>query len=163
MDCDRDSARCRADLAGLFSLVPNPRSLGDYEGRCPECGHGGFGLSAPTKNRSLRHIWKCNCQRCRCPAGDIRAAMLKAGAGMACLGDYDGPAKSIDEEAARKLERIVRDILSVPGLKPAEVRIALAEGLGRKVPTEYGEFVTFAMDAGVGRSQAYEAAKRNCA
>jgi hypothetical protein len=166
--CDSPDSTCRQyHLADPLDLDPNPRSPGDGEGSCPECGHGGFALSAPTRSRSLRHIWSCNCKRCNrgkgCPAGTIRIALLRRGIGVGCLGIYDGDAsQDIQPEAARRLKLAVSDILAAPGLKPADIRIMLAEAEGRKVPEDFTRFVAFAIEAGVGRSQAYEAAARWC-
>jgi hypothetical protein len=167
VDCDRDPAACRRrDIASPLNLVPNPRSPGDYEGKCPECGHGGFALSAATRSRH-RNIWSCNCRRCNggkgCDAGTIRAAMLRKDIPAWCLGTYDGAGPgAIEPERARTMSRTITDILSAPGLRPSDMRIMLAEAQGALVPEEASAFVKFAIAAGVGRRQAYEAATRWC-
>jgi hypothetical protein len=166
--CDLADDACRREhIAVPLGLVPNPRSPGDFEGDCPECGHGGFALSAPTKSRSLRNIWACNCKRCNrgrgCGAGTIRAAQLRAGVSAWCLGDYDGGGtQEVHPDTARRLRLAVRDILAAPGLKPADIRITLAEADGCEVPEDYTAFVRFAKSIGIGKTQAQEAAARWC-
>jgi hypothetical protein len=168
MFCDLPDDACRHQhIAALLGLVPNPRSYGDFEGDCPECRHGGFALSAPTKSRTLRNIWSCNCQRCErgrgCSAATVRAAQLRAGVSAWCLGAYDGGGtQEVSPDTARRLRLAVSDILAAPGLKPADIRIMLAEADGRKVPEVYSEFVRFAKSIGIGKTQAQEAAARWC-
>src|SRR5580704_2284737 len=77
--CGAESGPCRhRHIAEPLQLVPNPRSPGDWEGRCPECGHGGFALSQPTLTK-MRNMWSCNCRICYggkgCPTRVTRAAM----------------------------------------------------------------------------------------
>ena len=38
----------------------------------------------------LRHIWWCNCHRCRCDPAVIRETMLADGISADCLGSYEG-------------------------------------------------------------------------
>jgi hypothetical protein len=164
--CGLDLGTCRrVDIAAVLNLEPNPRSPGDFEGKCPECGHGGFALSQPTLTK-MRNMWSCNCKRCGtrgCLAKVVRLAMIRQGVPAACLGTYIGTEKTeISQEEARLMAQTIDDILAAPGLKPADMRIALAEARGRKVPTDYHEFIPFALSIGVGRSQAYEAGKREC-
>jgi hypothetical protein len=88
--------------------------------------------------------------------------MLRGGADRTCLGDYSGPEKTFDEDAARKLALAVDDILATPGFRPADIRILLAEARGQKAPSEFTEFVKFAKRIGIGKTQAQEAAARLC-
>lgn len=134
----------------------------DWEARCPVCGHGGFRISQPGRTR-YRHIWVCNCRRCRCDAADVRAALLALGVMPGCLGVYGTLRKaSTDPNLGCALEAAARDVLCAPGLKPADIRVVLAEALGEKVPADYRGFARWAMSIGIGRTQAYEAAARWC-
>jgi len=160
--CNTDPFTCRRDHIASH-LEDAEADDGDFEARCPCCGHGGFRVSKPTRSRSYRHIWTCACPWCRCRPGAIRVALLKLGIRAACLGIYDGDVtRAIQPEAARRLDLAARDILATSGLRPADIRIIIAEALGRKVPEDYRAFVRFAIEAGVGRRQAYEAAARWC-
>ena len=162
MDCRLDPARCRRDHIAP-RLDGAEEDGGDYEADCPVCGHGGFRISRPSRSNRLRHIWTCNCGRCggTCAPRDIRDALLSLGVGRACLGAYDGNApKAISPDAAKRQELAIRDIIATPHLKPADMRLVLAEALGWKLPEDYTEFVKYAKRAGVGHQQAYEAARR---
>ena len=162
MGCDLEAARCRREHIAVLleGAEPNPRSPGDWEARCPGCGHrAAFALSAPTHTK-YRNIWGCACKRCGCQPGALRALMLGRGIRAECLGLYDGPDKVIQPEAARRLDLAVRDILAAPGLKPSDIRIVLADAMGRKVPEDYSAFVQFARSIGIGKTQAQEAAAR---
>lgn len=151
---------CRRDhIAGL--LLDAEQDGSGFEARCPECGHPGFRVDRPTRSTRYRHIWTCACGRCKCKAGTLRAALLRLGISRDCLGAYDGPVQhDIQPETARRMDMAIRDILAVPGLKPADIRIMLAEAQGAKVPDDYTGFVKFARQAGIGHQQAYEAARR---
>jgi hypothetical protein len=135
---------------------------GDFEARCPVCGHGGFRVSRATRSRRLRNVWTCACPRCRCPAGAVRGALLRLGVGAGCLGDYDGGStREIPADIARAMDLAISDILAAPGLKLQDVRLILAEAQGRKIPEDdYTEFVRFAKSIGLAHQQAYEAARR---
>lgn len=134
---------------------------GDFEARCPRCGHDTFRISRPERSKRYRHIWVCACRTCGCKPDLLRAVLLGRDIDRRCLGTYDGNTiKVIDSEAAARQELAIRDIISAPGLKPSDIRLVLAEALGWKVPTDYTEFVRFAKRAGVGHQQAYEAARR---
>ena len=162
MACQSAPDACRRDHIAARLDDAEPDS-GDYEARCPVCGHGGFRISRPTRSNRLRNVWTCNCQRCRgrCPVGDLRTALLRRGISAACLGIYDGDkGKEIPGETARAMDQAINDILNCPGLKLQDVRIVLAEAQGRKIPTEYTEFVKFAKSIGLAHQQAYEAARR---
>ena len=160
MGCRDQPATCRGRIAELLGLQPNPRSPGDYEGRCPGCGHGGFALSA---GRKYPHIWCCNCPRCPCRgregAGVVRLAILRKDIDRRCLGDYDGTRQHEPDSAAILA---IRDILALPRMRPADIRIILAEAAGQKIPDDYTSFVRFAKGLGIGKTQAQEAATRWC-
>jgi hypothetical protein len=162
MACHANPATCRREhIAKHLDVIAEDN--GDFEARCPACGHGGFRISKPERSNRLRHIWACNCRRCprRCDPGDIRAALLRLKISPACLGLYEGTApRDIPPEAARRMDRAMRDIIATPHLKPADIRIIIAEALGMKPPAEYREFVKFAKSIGIGHQQAYEAARR---
>ena len=164
--CATAAGTCRhKHVAAPLGLVPNPRRPGDFEGTCPECGHGGFAFSAPDRSRTLRSMWSCNCKKCNrgrgCLPGVLRAALLRLGISARCLGDYDGSGgKEVPAETARKLQLAVSDILAIPHLKPADMRIILAEAQGQKVPEEFRPFVKFDISLGIGKTQAQEAAAR---
>lgn len=161
MGCPQGAHQCRTDIAAKLR-EPEPVG-GDWEARCPVCRHSSFRISAP-KVRAYRHIWTCACKRCRCSPADIRAALLGLGVLPGCLGSYgsSGRPAAVDLVAVALLEQTVDDILNAPHLKPADMRIALAEARGQKRPDEAKAFVKWAMGLGVGRSQAYEAAARWC-
>jgi hypothetical protein len=153
--CRRDHVAVRLDDAEADGT--------DFEAHCPSCGHGGFRVSRPTRSRALRHIWTCACKRCKCSPSEVRAELLRRDISRACLGSYDGNApKDIQPEIARRQNLAISDILATPHLRPADIRLILAEASGHEVPTETNPFVKFAMAQGIGRRQAYEAAARWC-
>lgn len=93
----------------------------------------------------------------------MRAALLALGIMPGCLGRYAESVKaSTDPDMAARLDAASADILAMPGLKPADIRIILAEARGQKAPGEFREFVKWAQSIGIGRSQAYEAAAFWC-
>lgn len=160
MTCGLSPSTCRRN-----HIAPQLKNAeadgGDYEAPCPACGHGGFRISQPTRSRSYRHIWTCACRRCKCSPGVVRVALLKLDIDMGCLGLYCGNSPTaVQPEAARRMDRVISDILAAPHLKSADVRLALAEAQGRVIPEEYREFVRFAKDIGISQQQAYEAARR---
>jgi hypothetical protein len=159
--CYADPLTCRRDH--IAARLDDVRQDGtDFEARCPACGHGGFRVSQPTRSRVYRHIWTCACQRCKC-SGALRGAQLRLGIDADCLGSYDGPIqRDIPPADARRMELAIRDILAVPGLKPADIRIMLAAAAGRKVPDDFTGFVRFARELGISKTQAQEAAARWC-
>jgi hypothetical protein len=159
--CDLAADACRREHIARYLVSPEPDGT-DYEAHCPACGHGGFRVSA-ARVRAYRNVWTCACKLCRCTPGAIRAALLVRDIPAACLGIYDGPVrKDIDPEAARTMSRAIGDILAVPHLRPADMRLMLAEAQGRKVPGEFGLCVKFAVSLGIGKTQAKEAAGRWC-
>jgi hypothetical protein len=164
LDCRLDPARCRRDhIAPRLECAEEDG--GDFEARCPVCGHDSFRVSKPNRSR-YRNIWACACKRCRCDGGAIRAAMLRRDISRHCLGEYGGSdRKGIDADAARRLALAVRDILSTPQLPPADIRLVLAEAEGQEIPDAVKggpkrPFVNFAIANGVGERQAYEAFDR---
>jgi hypothetical protein len=60
------------------------------------------------------------------------------------------------------MAQTIDDILAAPGLKSAEMRIVLAEARGQQTPTEYSEFVPYALSIGMGRANAYNMAEIWC-
>jgi hypothetical protein len=161
VECESDPDSCRRMHIAARLADAEPDGA-DFEACCPVCGHGGFRVSHPTRSRRLRNVWTCACKRCkgRCEAS-LRGELLRLDISPACLGTYDGENnRDIPPDTARAMDRAISDILAVPGLKPADMRIMLAEARGQKIPTEYAEFVKFAKDAGIGHQQAYEAARR---
>lgn len=159
MACDTAADACRSrHVAAKF---PDAEFDGvDFEALCPVCGHRGFRVSH-AKVRAYRNVWTC--ARCKASASDLRCALLRLDIPAACLGIYDGPVqKTIDPDAARRMDLAARDILATPRLKPADIRIVLAEAQGHKVPGEFRPFVRWAMGLGIGKTQAQEAAARWC-
>ena len=161
MGCPAAAAQCRArDIAA--ALRDAERDGDDWEASCPVCGHGGFRVSQPTRSH-YRHIWTCACRKCRCDPASVRASLLALGVMPACLGTYGShPRAGTDPAAAQRIEQAARDILAAPGLKPADIRIIMAEAIGEKVPADFRLFVKWATGIGIGRTQAYEAAARWC-
>ena len=161
MACHLGPDACRAaHIAGVLDDAEQDGA--DYEARCPVCGHRGFRISH-ARVRAYRNVWVCNCQRCKCPVGLLRAKMLGRDVSPGCLGTYDGPVqRAVDPEAARRMDLAIRDILAVPHLKPADMRIVLAEAQGQKVPEEFRPFVKWAVSIGIRPTQAKEAAARWC-
>lgn len=165
--CGSESGSCRREhAAGKLGLVPNPRSPGDFEGPCPECGHGGFGLSQPTLTK-MRNMWSCNCKICHggrgCPTKVTRAAMIKKGISPWCLGSYIGKDKpEADLDQLRKIAQTVDDLINCsPNLSAADMVMALAEARGDKIPDEYGACAAFARNQlGMSNGNAYNIAKK---
>lgn len=161
MACSASPQRCRAE-----HIAPKLRDAkqdgGDWEAKCPICGHPSFRVSKPDRS-GYRNIYTCACKRCRCKP-KLRAAVLGAGVLPGCLGSYgaSGGQASPDPAAVAVLTQSIDDILNAPGLRPSDMRIILAEARGQKVPTERKPFIPWAMSIGIGRRQAYEAAERWC-
>lgn len=66
MGCRDEPITCRKKVAGKLGLTPNKKKPWQFEGACPDCGHGGFSITAGDQGRfPLRHVWHCNCHRCR--------------------------------------------------------------------------------------------------
>ena len=159
MACDLGADGCRRmHIAARLDDVEEDG--GDYEARCPSCGHRGFRISR-ARVRTYRNIWTCACSRCKCTPGQLRAVLLGLDILPGCLGTYDGPVqRTVDPETARRMDLAIRDILATPHLKPADMRLVLAEAQGRKIPEEFTPFVKFARSLGIGKTQAQEAAAR---
>jgi hypothetical protein len=93
----------------------------------------------------------------------MRAALLGLGITPSCLGSYGiSPKAGTDPAMAARLDAATTDILAAPHLKPSDIRILLAEARGQKVPEDYRQFVRWAMELGISRTRAYEAAARWC-
>lgn len=167
MPCERDPDACRAqDIAEPLHLRPNPRRPGDWEGHCPECGHGGFALSKPTLTR-MRHIWSCNCKICNggngCSPRAVRAAMLRRKIRLWCLGSYVGKDKpKHDLDRLLKIAQTVDDVINCcPALSAADMVMALADARGDKIPEDYGECAAFAeKHLGMSHGNAYNVARK---
>jgi hypothetical protein len=164
--CKTDPAICRREhVARLLGLAPNPRSPGDFEGRCPVCGHGGFALSRPTLTR-MRNIWSCNCKICNggrgCPAKVTRAAMVRRRISPWCLGTFIGKDKpQADLDRLRRIAQTVDDLINCrPCLSAADMLMALAEARGDKIPGDYGECAAFARQLGMSNGNAYNVAAK---
>lgn len=161
MGCDLERDACRErDIAPR--LADARRDGPDFEARCPECGHGGFRISRPATG--MRNVWTCNCKICNggkgCPVTVTRAAMIRKGIPVRCLGSYIGKhRREVPEDAARKMAQTIDDILNCPTLKAAEIRILLADARGDKMPAEYGPCAAYLMSIGLGRSNAYNFAE----
>lgn len=162
MACGSSAQHCREKHIAT-RLRDTDQDGEDFETRCPLCGHGGFRISKP-RNKALRHVWTCNCKKCGC--GDpvaLRNALLGLGVSPGCLGTYAASARaSTDPNMAARLDAVTADILAAPHLKPSDMRILIAEARGQKPPAEFRAFVRWAVEIGVGRTQAYEAAGRWC-
>jgi hypothetical protein len=164
--CSTDPDTCRRQhAADRLGLMPNPRSPGDFEGKCPACGHGGFALSKPTLTK-MRNMWSCNCKTCNgrkgCPVKVIRAAMIRKGVSPWCLGSYIGKDKpEADLDRLRRIAQAVDDLINCrPNLSAADMVMALAEARGDKIPDDYGECAAFARKLGMSNGNAYNVAAK---
>ena len=163
MGCRDEPITCRKKIAARFGLVPHKDRSWQFGGECPCCGHGGFSLGAATQSGvTLRHIWHCNCHRCRCDPGDVRAAMVRAGVPADCLGTY--ARKSAAREAAGDgdtLRDAMAAVLADDKIRAlADLKLRMAEVIWGEAPGDWEGFVAFAERAGVSRSKRYEAAAR---
>jgi hypothetical protein len=126
MPCRDQPITCRKKIAGKFGLEPHKSKSWQFGGICPKCGHGGFSITAGEQGHfPLRHIWHCNCHRCRCDPFDIRVAMLAAGVSGDCLGNYarKQPAGRGDPGTAA-IRGQIEAVLSDPEVHaPADLRI----------------------------------------
>lgn len=167
MACGADSDACRDEhIARSLGLRPNRRRPGDFEGSCPECGHGGFALSRPTLTK-MRNMWVCNCKICHggrgCPTRVTRAAMLRKKISPWCLGSYIGKDKpTADLDRLRKIAQTVDDLINCcPNLSAADMVMTLAEARGDKIPGEYSDCAAFAKkELGMSNGNAYNIAAR---
>lgn len=159
--CHSDPDACRREHIAR-RLDGAEKDGTDYEARCPICGHKTFRVSKP-RIRMYRHVWTCACKRCGCTASKLRVALLKLKIMGWCLGVYDGPVeRKVQPDAAARMELVISDILATPHLKPAEMRLALAEAQGQKVPDAFGPFVKFCVSIGISRSRAQDLAPVWC-
>jgi hypothetical protein len=160
MGCRDEPITCRKKIAATLGLTANDKKSWQFEGRCPNCGHGGFSISAPDqRNVPLRHIWHCNCHRCFCDKADVRTAMLDAGIPDACLGAYGR--KPIAARDGGDLRRAMAAVLADDSIRAlADLKLRMAEVLWGDAPADWEGFVAFAERAGVSRSKRYEAAAR---
>jgi hypothetical protein len=162
--CRDEPIACRKKIAAKYGLEPNRDKSWQFEGRCPNCGHGGFSIIAPDRaSTTLRHIWACNCKRCACDATDVREAMLEAAIPRACLGTYGRPVKAKpgteggEMVAWADIDKVLRD----PDVRAvADLRIRVREARFGPAPGGWEEFIAFAAAAGVPRTGRYDAAAR---
>lgn len=147
----------------MFGLVPHKDKSWQFGGACPHCGHGGFSITAGDQGHfPLRHVWHCNCHRCRCNPADVRAAMARAGVPADCLGTYarTTAARETDGEADA-LRIAMAAVLADDKIRAlADLKLRVAEVLWGDAPADWEGFVAFAERAGVSRSKRYEAAAR---
>lgn len=162
MRCTKTAYACRKTIADRFDLEPNAKKSWQFEGRCPNCGHGGFSISSPTKvHVPLRHIWHCNCHRCFCNDSDVRKAMERAGIPESCLGTYARDGVAPKDAPSSELRDAMAAVLADDGIRAlADLKIRMAEVLWGDAPSDWDGFVAFAERAGVSRSKRYEAAAR---
>ncbi len=163
MGCRDQPITCRGKIADRYSLKPNKRKPWQFEGLCPKCRHGGFSITAPDQGHApLRHIWFCNCHRCKCDPAEIRAVMLASGITSECLGSYkrNGGQRSPADPIA-VLRATMMDVLADPKLRtPADLRLRMLEAIEGPAPADWPGFVAFAERAGVAKSGRYEVAAR---
>jgi hypothetical protein len=163
--CKDQPVTCRGKIAERYQLTPNKRKPWQYEGRCPKCHHGGFGLGAASQvPNALRHIWHCNCHRCQCDPADVRVVMVSDGIPENCLGSYAskrGPAEPPADPAA-VLRSAMRAVLADDKIRAlADLKLRVLEAIeGRPAPADWDGFLAFAERAGVQRSKRYDAAAR---
>ena len=165
MGCRDEPITCRKKIAARFGLIPHKDRTWQFGGPCPCCGHGGFSITAGEQGHfPLRHIWHCNCHRCRCDPADVRTAMLRAGVSAECLGTYARKAAATrapgdaDSDALRNAMAAVLADDKIRAL--ADLKLRMAEVLWGEAPGDWEGFVAFAERAGVSRSKRYEAAAR---
>lgn len=165
--CPASEAACRRDhIAAKLGHWAHPdEKPWAYEARCPECGHGGFSITAPDHATvTLRNIFACNCLRCQCDMTDVREALLSLGISRACLGIY-GRAPARAKSGSSKgnvvpwpdVDKVLRD----PGIRAlADLKIRLREARFGPAPQDWCAFLAFAAEAGVPQSGRYDAAAR---
>jgi hypothetical protein len=163
--CRKQPVSCREqDIGSRYGLKPNKRKPWQFEGKCPVCKHGGFSLAAGSQGPNPpRHIWYCNCHRCRCDPAVIRAQMISDGISEDCLGWYKrNTAKPAQRDPADALRAAMLAVLADPKVRaPADLKLRMLEVIeGRSAPADWDGFIAFAARAGVQRSKRYEAAAR---
>lgn len=166
MACGADSDACRdKHIAKVLGLRPHPKRSGDFEGKCPHCGHGGFALSRPTLTK-MRNMWTCNCKICNggrgCPTKVTRAAMLRKEISLWCLGSYIGKDKpGADLDRLRKIAQTVDDLINCcPALSASDMTMLLADARGDEVPRDYKGCAKFARNLGMSNGNAYNVAAK---
>ncbi len=166
MACRELPVTCRGRIAEHYGLTPNKRKSWQFEGRCPNCHHGGFSITAPDQNPNApRHIWHCNCHRCRCDPADVRVVMLNDGIDPACLGTWKQNSTSKQAQPpseATVLRSAMLAVLADDKIRAlADLKLRMLEAIdGKPAPTDWSGFVAFAERAGVQRSKRYDAAAR---
>lgn len=162
MTCRDEPITCRKKIAARYGLVPNKNKSWQFGGQCPNCGHGGFSITAGDQGPfPPRHVWYCNCHRCHCPAHDVRAAMFSDGIPDDCLGTYARRAPVPRDIGAGELRAAMESVLADGTIRAlADLKLRMAEVLWGEAPADWDAFVAFAERAGVSRSKRYEAAAR---
>jgi len=160
--CRDEPITCRKKIAERFGLAPHKHKSWQFGGACPNCGHGGFSITAGDQGRfPLRHIWHCNCHRCRCDPGDVRAAMARDGVADDCLGSYARKPAATRAVAPDDLRTAMAAVLADDSIRAlADLKLRMAEVLWGEAPADWEGFVAFAERAGVSRSKRYDAAAR---
>jgi hypothetical protein len=161
--CQLDAARCRAEHVAP-RLDDAKEDHGDYETKCPSCGHGGFRVSRPATR--MRHVWTCNCKICNggkgCPAKVTRAAMLRKGIALWCLGSYIGKGKpEADVDRLLRIAQTVDDVINCcPALSASDITMLLAAARGDDIPDEYKKCAAYARGLGISRANSYNVAEK---
>ena len=163
--CRKQPVSCREqDIASRYGLTPNKRRPWQFEGKCPHCGHGGFSIKAGDQGPNApRHIWWCNCHRCKCPPEAVRAQMISDGISEDCLGSYKRTAaKPVHRDPADALREAMLAVLADDKIRAlADLKLRMLEVIdGEPAPPGWDRFIAFAERAGVSRSKRYEAASR---
>lgn len=159
--CRDTPITCRRTIAARFGLIPHKQKSWQFGGPCPNCGHGGFSITAGDQGHfPLRHIWHCNCHRCRCDPAEVRAAMIRAGIPDGCLGTYARRAAAAAGLAGDELRAAMQALLDEDIRAVADWRLRIAELLYGEAPKDWDGFIAFAERARVSRSKRYEAAAR---
>jgi len=161
--CDLGPDACRREH--IASKLDSPEPDGpDFEARCPSCGHGGFRVSRPVTK--MRHVWTCNCKICNggkgCPAKVTRAAMLRKGIALWCLGSYIGKDKpGADIDRLLRIAQTVDDVINCcPALSASDITMLLAAARGDDIPDEYKECAAYARGLGMSRANSYNVAEK---
>ena len=162
MTCKDQPVTCRAGIADRYGLTPNKLKSWQFEGKCPKCRHGGFSITAGNQGYNPhRHIWHCNCHRCRCDKAEVRAVMIADGIPESCLGSY-ARTRLPPAGPAAALRAAMQQVLADPKIRAlADLKLRMQEVIdGRPAPADWSGFLAFAERAGVQRSKRYEAAAR---
>ena len=162
MACREQPVTCRGKIAERYGLTPSKDKSWQYQGACPRCHHGGFSITAANQHPNApRHIWWCNCHRCKCPPELVRDTMLRDGISADCLGSYKRSSAPPADPAAM-LRAAMRGVLADTKIRAlADLKIRMLEVIeGKPAPADWRGFVAFAEQAGVQRSKRYDAAAR---